>query len=59
MWSNFMKNGNPGSGWNAFTASTGQTGTNVRALGGDGVVSTCPANYWGNTVKWDWQYYAA
>ncbi|CAK9785479.1 alpha/beta-hydrolase [Cutaneotrichosporon oleaginosum] len=57
-WLSFIKTGRPAGGWSAFAASNGIDGAGVKALGGDGVVPTCPAGFWGSAVKWHWQLFA-
>ncbi|BEI93817.1 uncharacterized protein CcaverHIS019_0602760 [Cutaneotrichosporon cavernicola] len=53
-WLTFIKNGEP-DGWAPFASSNGVDGAGVKALGGDGVVPACQADFWGNAVKWHWQ----
>lgn len=54
-WTNFITTGNPGNDaqpWAAFTAN----GTDADVHGiGNLTVPTCPANFWGEVVHWDWQ----
>ncbi|KAL1410755.1 hypothetical protein Q8F55_001697 [Vanrija albida] len=51
-WASFITTG--AISWTQFPAGGSVDGTNVKALGG-GAVGACPANYWGSTVKHDWQ----
>lgn len=55
-WLSFIKTGVPAPGWPAFSASNGVDGTDVKPLGGDGVVPSCPAAFWGTAVPWDFQF---
>jgi carboxylesterase type B len=56
LWAAFIKTGNPGENWKAFTANS--TEADVFNLGNDHPLSTCPAGLWGDKVKWDWQVFS-
>lgn len=47
----FVKNGNPSSGWSNYNSGA------VFAIGG-GQTATCPAGFWGGSVKYDFELYS-
>lgn len=47
----FVKNGNPGAGWSTYNSGA------VFAIGG-GATATCPAGFWGGSVKYDFELYS-
>lgn len=57
-WLSFIKTGRPSSGWSVYASSNGADGAGIKALGGDGNVPACDADFWGGRVKWDWQMYS-
>ncbi|BEJ16038.1 hypothetical protein CspHIS471_0506430 [Cutaneotrichosporon sp. HIS471] len=56
FWASFIKTGNPGGNWKAFSANS--TITDVYNIGNGSTLSTCPPSFWGDKVKWDWQLYS-
>lgn len=57
MWGSFVATGVPSSSWAPFTGDAGDSGTGVHALSGDGLVGACPAGFWDDKVKYDWQMF--
>lgn len=58
-WTSFITTGSPASDaqpWTAFTANG--TDADVHAIG-DGPMATCPADFWGTKVQWDWMLYSS
>ncbi|CAK9781589.1 alpha/beta-hydrolase [Cutaneotrichosporon oleaginosum] len=56
LWAAFIKTGNPGDSWRAFTANS--TTADVFNIGNEYALGACPAGLWGDKVKWDWQLYS-
>lgn len=56
LWSAFIHNKNPGDKWKAFAANS--TEADVLNIGDEHPLSACPANFWGDRIKWDWQVYS-
>lgn len=56
LWAEFIKNGNPGENWKAFTANS--TVADVFNIGDEHALGACPADFWGVKVKWDWQVFS-
>lgn len=57
-WVSFITDGTPapeGVNWPGWTSNS--TDADVHALG-NGTVSTCPADFWGVKVNWDFQLYS-